>query len=321
MVNKIKRLVDNTRYSLRIAQKCDLVIGIVTFGETVIFRNRGSVGKKCSLLLHKLVQQYLGRKYGYVFDAYNTNTNDKEICIKEDDPIWIFWWQGIQGMPDIIYKCIESIKRNAGKHSVILLDKDNCMNYVEMPDYILEKLKTQRISITHFSDALRFQLLYSNGGIWVDASLFALGDFTKDIKGSFYTIRHGRFADSHVCMGLWSTFFLAAGKGNSFMMLVRDVLFEYLKNEEIMITYFLIDCIMAKAYSEFDCVRELVQQVPINNINVFELFPLLNSPFDKERMRQLSQSTDLFKLSYKNIPNQYADNSYYNKVIYEHYIK
>lgn len=321
MVNKIKRLVDNTRYSLRIAQKCDLVIGIVTFGETVIFRNRGSVGKKCSLLLHKLVQQYLGRKYGYVFDAYNTNKNDKEICIKEDDPIWIFWWQGIKGMPDIIYKCIESIKRNAGKHPVILLDKDNCMNYVEMPDYILEKLKTQRISITHFSDALRFQLLYSNGGIWVDASLFAVGDFTKDIKGSFYTIRHGRFADSHVCMGLWSTFFLAAGKGNSFMMLVRDVLFEYLKNEEIMITYFLIDCIMAKAYSEFDCVRELVQQVQINNINVFELFPLLNSPFDKERMRQLSQSTDLFKLSYKNIPNQYADNSYYNKVIYEHYIK
>ena len=45
MVNKIKRLVDNTRYSLRIAQKCDLVIGIVTFGETVIFRNRGRVGK------------------------------------------------------------------------------------------------------------------------------------------------------------------------------------------------------------------------------------------------------------------------------------
>ena len=41
----------------------------------------------------------------------------------------------------------------------------------------------------------------------------------------------------------------------------------------------------------------------------------------QERMRQLSQSTDLFKLSYKNIPNQYADNSYYNKVIYEHYIK
>lgn len=321
MVNKIKRLVDNTRYSLRIAQKCDSVIGMVTLGDTVIFRNRGSLGKKCSLLLHKLVQQYLGRKYGYVFDAYNTNTNDKETCIKENDPIWIFWWQGIEGMPDIIYKCIESIKRNAGKHPVILLDKDNCMNYVEMPDYILEKLKTQRISITHFSDALRFQLLYSNGGIWVDASLFAVGDFTKDIKGSFYTIRHGRFADSHVCMGLWSTFFLAAGKGNSFMKLVRDVLFEYLKNEEIMITYFLIDCIMAKAYSEFDCVQELVQQVHINNINVFELFPLLNSPFDKERMRQLSQSTDLFKLSYKNIPNQYADNSYYNKVIYEHYIK
>ena len=321
MMNKIKRLVDNTRYSFRIAQKCDPVIGMVTLGDTVIFRNRGSLGKKCSLLLHKLVQQYLGRKYGYVFDAYNTNANDKETCIKENDPIWIFWWQGIKGMPDIIYMCVESIKRNAGKHPVILLDKDNYMEYVEMPDYILEKLKRQEISITHFSDALRFQLLYSNGGIWVDASLYAVGDFTKNIKGSFYTVRHGKFADSHVCMGLWSTFFLAAGKGNSFMMLVRDVLFEYLKNEEIMITYFLIDCIMAKAYSEFDCVRELVQQVPINNINVFELFPLLNSPFDKERMRQLSQSTDLFKLSYKNIPNQYADNSYYNKVIHEQYIK
>ena len=93
---KIKRLVDNTRYSFRIAQKCDPVIGMVTLGDTVIFRNRGSLGKKCSLLLHKLVQQYLGRKYGYVFDAYNTNTNDKGTCIKENDPIWIFWWQGMQ---------------------------------------------------------------------------------------------------------------------------------------------------------------------------------------------------------------------------------
>lgn len=315
MLEKTKKILEKTKFSFKIAQKYSLIIGIATFGDTVVFRNRGRIGKKCSMFLFEKVKEYIACKYNYVFCEHNQKESLEDCQIMESDPIWVFWWQGKDEMPIIISKCIDSIRRNAGKHPVILLDKNNYKQYVNIPSFILNKLQNGKISLTHFSDVLRFQLLYTHGGIWADASLYAVDKFTDNISGSFYTIRHGRFADSHVCMGLWSTFFIAAGKGNSFMMLVRDILFEYLKHEEIIINYFLIDCIMADAYFKIKEVREQIESVPVNNTEVFELLPLLNTPFDKDKMNRLTRDTKLFKLSYKNMPNTFKENSYYNQVI------
>lgn len=107
-------------------------------------------------------------------------------------PIWICWWQGEANMPDIVKVCYASAKHHAGQHPVILITEQNYQEYATMPDYILQKVKNHEISLTHFSDMLRINLLKEHGGIWADSTLL----FTRDVDSimnpdtDFYTCHH-----------------------------------------------------------------------------------------------------------------------------------
>ena len=68
-----------------------------------------------------------------------------EKNISDDSPIWMMWYQGINNAPPIVLSCIQSIIENKANHSLILLDKFNLKNYIELPSYITEKLKKKNI--------------------------------------------------------------------------------------------------------------------------------------------------------------------------------
>lgn len=95
-------------------------------------------------------------------------------------------------MPDIVKACYASTKRYANQHPVILITEQNYQEYATMPDYILQKVKKHEISLTHFSDMLRINLLKQHGGIWTDSTLL----FTRDVDSimnpdaDFYTCHH-----------------------------------------------------------------------------------------------------------------------------------
>ena len=58
-------------------------------------------------------------------------------------------------MPFICKKCMESIRKHAGKHPVIMITFDNYQEYVTVPSYILEKVGKE-ISYTHFRSCFEF---------------------------------------------------------------------------------------------------------------------------------------------------------------------
>lgn len=68
---------------------------------------------------------------------------------KADSNIWIFWWQGYENAPVLVKKCIDSVRKNAGTHPIILLTKDNWQSYADIPDYIIKKVSaaTSRLRI------------------------------------------------------------------------------------------------------------------------------------------------------------------------------
>ena len=74
-------------------------------------------------------------------------------------------------MPDIVKACYNSIQRHACNHPVILITEENFRDYIDMPEYIINKQKEGYIDITHFSDILRMMLLTKHGGIWMDSTL------------------------------------------------------------------------------------------------------------------------------------------------------
>ena len=232
--------------------------------------------------------------------------------------MWVFWWQGIDNAPDIVKKCVNNIKQHSGEREVIVIDKNNYTKYANIPDYIVEKLNSNCMTITHFSDILRMELLYNNGGIWMDATMFQIGNLNEKIfKYPFFTINHGKYADFHVCKGLWTGFFMAAGKNNDMIKLFRTFFYEYWKNEIHLITYLLIDCIISICYENNLMIKQIIDNVPVNNTNVFELQTILGESYEENIYKNLSKETYLFKLTYKIKFLEYKDckETFYRKLI------
>ena len=312
LLEKVKKTYDGTKRSLAIARNFGIKQGILDWGDSILLRGRGKLGQKCCVALHENVKKYLFEEYKYLLDEYEIVSNE---LIAEDCPIWIFWSQGKEKVPDIVRACIRSIEKNAGKHPVIVIDSENFGQYAELPRGVVDKMKNGKISFAHFADILRLELLYRNGGIWMDATMFASGEFASELTGEIFTIRHGLFSEFHVCKGLWSTFFLASGKNNSIIKLFRDIFYAYCEKEESIVTYFLIDCIIAMCYERLLDVSQRIDAIPVNNINVFELLPKLDWQYDENVYNNMRKSTTLFKLSYKNLPDTFVDNSFYKKIV------
>lgn len=99
------------------------------------------------------VLKYLKKKYLPVIEQYDYQESSEQIGPTSN--IWVLWWQGYEDAPDIAKACISSIKKNAGSHPVVLLDRYNYKQYITLPDYVVEKFEKGRMSITHFSNMIR----------------------------------------------------------------------------------------------------------------------------------------------------------------------
>lgn len=243
----------------------------------------------------------LKKKFGYIISKYKNTTPINYI--DKNCKVWIFWWQGEESLPELNRMTINSVKKNLSNHELIILTKDNVKDYCTLPDEIFDKLENGLLSITNFSDVLRFNLLANHGGIWIDSTLLMTNHIDENLYNySFYTIKHNKFANTHICRGKWSTFFMGASINNQLMQFVNEMLLSYCDKYDYFVTYLLIDCILNIAYDENTSFREIIDNVPINNENVFSLEKRLNvynQP--NELLDKLMKENNFFKLTYKNI--------------------
>ena len=259
-------------------------------------RNRSHFCNRINSNCQKKVMLYLKDNFLDVVNQYNWKK--KEHKIGEDCNIWIFWWQGIESAPDIVRTCVESIKLNASKHKVIVLDKNNYLDYVQLPDYILEKFHNGKITITHFSDLLRVELLYTYGGIWMDATLYMTRPLDDYIANKFfYTINFNGDGDGVVKLDRWTSFFLADGKNGNLIGMLRKLFFEYWEREDSLIVYLLIDYFITLMYENNIEVQDIIDAVEIGNVDIFNLMPKLNQKISKTK--KFDKDTYIFKLTYK----------------------
>ena len=94
------------------------------------------------ILYYHKAQKYLFRKYAKYanVDPYGIVFGDQEL----DNPIWIYWKQGINNAPILVQKCVESVQNNTSGH-VIVLDDESVKQYVTLPDDILKKYKLKNV--------------------------------------------------------------------------------------------------------------------------------------------------------------------------------
>ena len=70
------------------------------------------------------------------------------------------------------------------------------------------------------------------------------------------------------------------------------------------IHYLLIDYVFALAYNEIPACRKILDDVPLNNPELYNLEDLMSSKFDENTYKKLTDETMFFKLSWKSNYNK-----------------
>lgn len=224
----------------------------------------------------------------------------------EDDktiPVWCCWWQGESGMPELVEMCNRRLKQalpeNAELHMITM---KNYRNYVQIPEHIMKKYRDGLISMTALSDVLRVMLLRKYGGMWIDATVFISGEFPKEfLSGNFYTQKMYDPQKWHreACKGRWCGFLMAGPKEHIIFRYLEEAFIQWWKDFDCVIDYVILDYFLLAAYKTVPVIRQQIDAVPDNNIDIFEMYQVLDKPYTEQLLKRLKKNNVLHKLTYK----------------------
>lgn len=218
-------------------------------------------------------------------------------CKSKHEVVWVCWFQGESSAPELVKLCLKSIKKVKGKR-VVVVTKDNYKDFVDLPEYVVEKWKKGIISHAHFSDLLRMELLFKHGGIWLDATVFISSDTLPDyLENSwlflFQSLKPG--ADGRaVAMSSWA---MSSGPGNPVLALTRGYLFEYWRVNNKLYDYFLFHLVVTSILDLFPEYCARIDKVCNSTPHILQLEMV--DDLSNERVEQIMNLTCVHKLTHK----------------------
>lgn len=243
-----------------------------------------------------------------------------ELRPKQDLPknkvIWQYWGQGADApdLPEVVRLGFASVDHFAGDYQVIRLSDATIQDYLDLPSFVGEKMRSHKaFNRTFFSDLLRVALLATYGGVWLDATILLTAPlpkaytevpffaFQRDAKEkdqllwrSTYYEYYG-FKRSYKVRLLNSILF--AQQGSAVIEAMLDLLLYYWQEQDDIIHYFFFQILF----------HELVQTGPLHLENgplVSDLRPHLiqkkiaRPDWLRYSWDEVLQLTSIHKLSY-----------------------
>lgn len=306
IVHRCMEELDATR---RIAQVTSLKEGLETFRAKVDIQIMNRNGyyenesrKKHLLRKHDIMIRYYEKTFGDFLKTYDYNHGNQILSKSEyADCIWICWWQGLKQAPELVKVCVNSIKKNAGNHRVIILTDDNYKNYVDIPEWVEEKKNKGIISRTHYSDILRLSLLSEYGGMWIDSTFFCTQPVLDDyFQQPLWSIKRPDYFHASVASGYFANYSLACDAAHRWIFkTILDFVLEYWKNNDVMSDYLFLDYLIVLTQKYDQRIAKIFQNIEPNNPECDELYKVMGEPFNQKKWDIMKSETALFKLSWK----------------------
>lgn len=189
---------------------------------------------------------------------------------------------------------------------------------MSLPDYILTKFKNGIITHTQLSDILRFALLASHGGFWIDATYLTLKTLPASIKqNAFFSLISDVYPDYSISQGHWAGNFLKFGKNDPIAELIKNLFFDYWAKNNQLIDYFLIDYYLKLIYDNnlnFKVALDSLEKIGDNRHFLNQvLFKPINN-IDTQIL--ITDPHQIYKLTYKYKKNkEEIKNTYFKKYI------
>ena len=229
------------------------------------------------------------------------------LAMTEEDKVtvWCCWWQGEAQMPELVRLCHTRLKQvlPADKARLQLITKDNYRDFADIPEHIIEKFEAGRITMATMSDVLRFALLEKHGGYWLDATLFFTGEIPEEyFSGNFYCqrmVQNTRYSPREACRCNWCGFSMAGPKGSPIFRFMGRAFDYWYRHNDGIIDYVLIDYMLWTGFQYVPAIREIIDAVPDNNEDIFEMYQVLNAPYSPDLYARLTRRNVMHKLTYK----------------------
>lgn len=214
--------------------------------------------------------------------------------------IWICWLQGIDSAPATVQLCFDSVQRFANDFEITLLNAENMLNYVTLPEDILEKYRMGRIPFAQFSDILRVSLLAQHGGIWMDATVLMTGSMPEYVTSSNLFMFRGSWLQPGQTVA--SNWFLASAPQHPIMCNMQNLLIAYWQNETYLRDYYIFHILLKILVEQHEQSRNLFQSMTYQqNVDVHTLmFRAASEPYSEQLKKDIQLHSTIHKLSYKN---------------------
>lgn len=322
----IHRCIEELKATYRIAKVTSIRKAIKTFIAKIdiqIMNHNGyyenDTRKKHLINKHNIMIEYYEKTFGNFLNEYKP-INNKQIKGKDmSNTIWICWWQGLENAPDIVKKCVDSIKKHAGTHPVIILTEDNYKDYVTIPKKIEDKKNAGIITRTNYSDLLRLSLLAEHGGMWIDSTFLCVSDEIQNyFKLPLWSIKRPDYFHASVASGYFAGYSLYCNADNRYIFAtIRDFFINYWLNNDYMVDYLMVDYMIVLAQRFDKRIKKSFESIPSNNKNCDELFKILGKKFDRTEWNKIKEDTTLFKLTWKNKYQltKNGEDTFYGKII------
>ncbi len=227
---------------------------------------------------------------------------------------WGMWWQGEENAPDIVKACWKSQRLNLPEGVELrIITGDNFREYIDIPDYILDKYERNLICGAHLSDIIRCCLLYKYGGIWMDATLLLCAPMPKEcLEYPIYTrTTFGREFNSKAVWAIW--FLCAQSGGEKLFKFVMEAYFYYFQHHDKIKYYLTTDYLIGIACNTFPEICGKLNRIPYNNINAMVLGKHLTETYSETDYNKYIEGTFIQKLTRHG--NAYAEDSVYRHII------
>lgn len=248
----------------------------------------------------------LSKKYLSIID--NTIVCEQRISNK----IFTCWFQGEGNAPKIVKECIKSMREQFPNNELVVITKDNMKDYLEIPDYILDKWDNGIISNTHMSDILRVALLSKYGGLWLDSTVYCTGDLKRYVcdKNNLFVFKNEhKLIKSHNL----SSWLIYSKPNHPIIVNTYKILQEYWRTSKKLEDYFLFHLIFTICAEKF---KSEWDKIPFyTNIDPHVLqFYYFYSNFSAENFERCKMVSNFHKLTFKFDKSKLKENNFYDYI-------
>ena len=201
------------------------------------------------------VSRYLDR-YAHIFSQVPEDTRQEE----SPGRIFSIWFQGKQSAPAIVQACWRSIRANCSE-PLVILDAGNILDWVSLPEVVVDKWKRGLIRPAHFADICRVDLLYRYGGVWMDATDFVTAPLPSWVMESdFFMYRSGsKLKGSYAFV---QNCFIRSAKSDYLIKCWREAILAYWTSEDRAVDYFIHQMLFRKVIEVNPLAAEHFRTVP-----------------------------------------------------------